>query len=205
MCNMCNGVRCKYNKKKTAPILLSKRFQSQWLGNSIYFFAPSCVYCFESVFFLGKSLCINNNKNSIVNFDRRISNELRTFFFKQTSHSPCFFGSSKAAASKVPAIVINYFKMADDKCRQRAFMRWRNGRKTMFSTKHLETASIDGVMMSWRWLCAKKFIEFNPNFIVVEKWQCCGYWYFLSLSLTPCFLPKWRQNNLQNGWIKWLK
>lgn len=106
-------------------------------------------------------------------------------------------------------------------------MLWRMApeqEKSKDGGKHLETAQIDGVMMSCRSVWAKRFIEFNHStliffFLVFERnWQRFRYWhalllYFLSGLLSSfrlfCVFHPTMQNNLQNGWIsaylQWVK
>lgn len=122
--------------------------------------------------------------------------------------------------------------MEDDKCRQRAFMLWRmtpERVKKADGGKHLETAQIDGVMMSCRSVWAKRFIEFNHSTLIFffkkkkrkrkRNWQRFRYcWCFIIHFLccllsfvvsTFLFFHPTMQNNLQNGWIsaylQWVK
>lgn len=106
----------------------------------------------------------------------------------------------------------------------------REGEKTQDDGKHLETAQIDGVMMSCRSVWAKRFIEFNHSTLIFfwseigilkEKRFRCLYALLYTFYLAPflsfffcffrlfCFFTQRWQNNLQNGWnsayLQWVK
>lgn len=168
-----------------------------------------------------------HNKISNREFWLTKTSELWTFFCKQTAYTSLGWAKhyNHHYQQQLSWLIILKWKMISAVSAHLCFDGWhpRKKKKKKNGGKHLETAQIDGVMMSCRSVWAKRFIEFNHwtlIFFFFEReiggasdigmlYYTFYLGFFLSTFLCVSFFHPTMQNNLQNGWIsaylQWVK